>query len=98
MARKGTFKKGQANPGHRSRRPQTGAGRRKGTRNKITRDIKEAILQSFEALGGQYWLENLARRKPAVYAQLVGKTLPLQLTGKDGAPISVTFAEEDRDL
>lgn len=73
-------------------------GRKKGVRNKITRDIKEALLQSFEALGGQYWLESLARRRPAAYATLVGKLLPMQLTGKDGAPINVTFAPEDKGL
>lgn len=95
---KGTFKKGQQNPGSRTRRAKTKSGRAKGARNKITRDIKEALLQSFEALGGQYWLESLARRRPAAYATLVGKLLPMQLTGKDGAPINVTFSKEDETL
>lgn len=82
------FKKGHAKLG----------GRKKGTRNKVTRDVKEAILLSFEAIGGQYWLESLSRRDRKSYAALLGKLLPMQLTGKDGAPITLKVSTEDEEL
>ncbi len=94
----GLFRKGAANPGSQSRRPQTGAGRKRGSQNKLTRDIKEAIEQSFEALGGQFWLENLARRNPSAYAQLIGKLLPLQGSGKDRQEVVVVLEGDDAKL
>jgi hypothetical protein len=57
--------------------PKTG-GRRKGTPNKLTRDLKEAIL-----LAG----EMLSITNSSAYAALLGKVLPstIQGPGQDGA-------------
>jgi hypothetical protein len=68
------FKKGDPRPPN--------SGRKKGSKNAITRDIKEAMLQAFEALGGQQWLVRLGRGQKKSFAQLLGKMLPLQ-TGSD---------------
>lgn len=56
-------------------------GRQKGTPNKLTTTIREAILQSFENLGGSEYLETMARIEPVAYMTLLGKVLPTQLTG-----------------
>lgn len=60
-------------------------GRQKGTPNKISRDVKDAILDAFEELGGASYLVWLAKVEPTSFATLLGKVLPIQITGKDGA-------------
>ena len=62
-------------------------GRRKGTPNRLTADIKEMILAALAAKGGQKYLEKQADENPTAFLTLVGKIIPLQVTGKDGGPI-----------
>jgi len=62
-------------------RGNAGKGRPKGSTNKITRDIREAVLQSFEIVGGAQYLAEQARLNPVAYLSLVGKVLPLQVQG-----------------
>src|SRR5262244_3736682 len=62
-------------------------GRKKGTPNKLTADIKSMILGALQAKGGQKYLEKQADENPTAFLTLVGKILPLQVTGKDGGPI-----------
>ena len=64
-------------------------GRKKGVPNKITRDIREAVLQSFETVGGAAYLAEQARANPTAYLTLVGKVLPLQVTGENGGPVKL---------
>jgi len=77
------FKKGADNPGSRQRRKQTGAGRKKGTPNKITSAIKEHILNALNDLPGQLsgegWLRDLARRDRRSMAGLLGKCIPTKV-------------------
>lgn len=80
-APRSAFKKGQPRPAN--------AGRKKGTPNKFTRDIKEALLHAFNAAGGQSWFLNLARKDKRSFAALVGKLLPTQVTGAGGGPLVV---------
>jgi hypothetical protein len=61
---------------------QKTGGRAKGTPNKITRDIREAVLQSFETAGGAEYLATQARDNPTAYLTLLGKVLPMQVTGE----------------
>ncbi len=51
-------------------------GRAKGTPNKTTTALKEAILLSFERVGGAAYLEQVARTDPKTYLTLVAKILP----------------------
>jgi hypothetical protein len=71
-------------------RGNAGKGRPKGSVNKITRDIREAVLQSFETVGGAAYLVEQAKLNPTAYLTLVGKVLPLQVTGESGGPVKVT--------
>ena len=78
--------------------PKTG-GRKKGTPNKTTALLKDAIIKAAEAHGadgtGEDDLEGycffLANQHPTSFATLLGKVLPMQIegTGPNGAiPIS----------
>jgi len=66
-----------------------GPGRPKGSVNKLTADIKAAILEAFTNLGGAEYLQTVAQTKPEVFCTLLGKVLPTQVTGQDGGPIVV---------
>ena len=58
--------------------PKTG-GRKKGTPNKTTSELKTAIMQAFDKAGGSRYLENIAQVNPAVFCQLLGKVLPKEI-------------------
>lgn len=79
MANSGSFQ-----PGHKRSR-----GRPKGSLNKTTQSIKEAILNAFEQAGGVEYLAQVARDNPSVFCQLLSKVLPTQLTGAEGGPIDM---------
>ena len=64
--------------------PKTG-GRKRGTSNRLTSDIKKAILRAFDQLGGEEFLVRLGRTKPEVFAQLLGKLVPREV----GAQVDV---------
>jgi len=68
-------------------------GRKKGTPNKLTGELKEMILGALEDAGGRQYLKEQATKSPAAFLTLVGKVLPLQVTGKDGDPIQVERVE-----
>lgn len=67
-------------------------GRAKGTPNKSTKALKDAILLAAEEVGGEQglvgYLKILAVQEPSAFASLLGKVLPLQVTGADGGPIA----------
>lgn len=64
-------------------------GRQKGVPNKITADLRAAILGAFKAVGGKAYLAGIAKSQPAVFCQLLGKILPMEHTGPNGGPIEV---------
>jgi hypothetical protein len=66
-----------------------GAGRKKGTPNRLTREIKGALLDAFNQVGAERWLVRLARKEPRAFAALLSKLLPTQVTGRDGEPIEL---------
>lgn len=70
-----------------------GAGRPKGVPNKVSGAVKDMILQAVENKGGVAYFERQADENPNAFMSLVGKTLPLQVTGEDGKgiPVAVTF-------
>jgi hypothetical protein len=72
-----------------------GSGRKKGTPNKISGDLKESILEAAKKAGGPEgvvgYLETQAKLNPGPFMTLLGKVLPMQLTGADGGPIQAVF-------
>ena len=78
---------------------QKGKGRPKGALNKSTKVLKEAILQAAENShddGLVGYLQLQARENPTAFMTLIGKVLPLQHTGEDGADIKVIHTIERR--
>lgn len=64
-----------------------GPGRPKGVPNKMTTEVKEMILAALDGAGGISYLIDKAETHPAAFLSLVGKVLPMQVTGADGGPI-----------
>ncbi len=71
-------------------------GRRAGTTNKATAEVKAALLNAFDQLGGVDSLTKWAKENPTPFYQLWAKLLPAEIkseiTGKDGGPIQATGA------
>ncbi len=65
-------------------------GRQAGTQNKVTTALKDAILASFERLGGASYLEEVGRRDPKTYCALLGKVLPRNPLAPESGAGSVT--------
>lgn len=61
------------------RPPAAGRGRKKGELNKVTRNLKAAILQAFDKVGGVKWLVTLAESDPRAFAALLGRILPNEI-------------------
>jgi hypothetical protein len=61
--------------------PNAGKGRQKGVPNKMTAEVKQMILDALEGVGGVSYLMEQAKEKPVAFMTLVGKVLPLQVTG-----------------
>lgn len=76
--------------------PNAGKGRKKGVPNKTTAALKEAILAAAEQVGADGngedgltgYLVHIAKNDIKAMAGLLGKVLPMQVTGEDGGPIT----------
>lgn len=68
-----------------------GKGRPKGSPNKITADLKRAILEAAEAAGGPGgtvgYLTVQAAANPASFLTLLGKVLPTTIAGDADNPV-----------
>ena len=58
---------------------------------KVTKALKEAILEAGEAAGGEggmvAYLTRQAEEQPAAFMGLIGKVLPMQIGGDPESPI-----------
>ncbi len=77
-----------------------GHGRPKGVPNKLTAQLKDMVLRATELAGedadkpaaekhggGVAYLKWAAKEHPGAFLSLVGKAMPLQVTGQDGQPL-----------
>lgn len=66
-------------------------GRAKGTPNKTTALLKDAILKAAEGAGGKDgligYLQVQATENPGPFMALLGKVLPMQIVGPGDGPI-----------
>jgi hypothetical protein len=66
-------------------------GRPKGSPNKMTALLKDAVLQAADQAGGKDglvgYLRTQATKNPGPFLSLLGKVLPTQLTGSNDDPI-----------
>ena len=84
-----SYKKGKEPPAKRS------VGRPKGKENRVTRSVKEALIEAFDKMGGVPALVRWGRANPTDFYKLWLRLLPIQVTGLDGGPIKV---EHKHDL
>ena len=81
-----------------AKRPE-GAGRQKGSPNKVTADLRQMILGALDKAGGEAYLQRQADENPASFMTLIGKVLPTQVSNPDGsnlfAGIKVSFVRND---
>jgi hypothetical protein len=73
-------------------------GRQKGTPNKHTALLKDAILKAAEQAGDKLgkeglvsYLEHQATENPGPFLSLLGKVLPMQVTGDPENPVGIVF-------
>lgn len=62
--------------------PNAGKGRPKGSKNRLTNTLKEAIEKSFDEVGGVQYLVEQARENPTAYMSLLAKVLPQQINAQ----------------
>jgi hypothetical protein len=60
------------------------AGRKAGTPNKQTKEVRDAVMESFIRLGGATYLEEVGRTNIQAYCQLLGKILPHEFATSAG--------------
>jgi hypothetical protein len=75
--------------------PKTG-GRKKGTPNKFSGELKEMVLNALSTAGGEDYLVQQAKANPTAFLTLVGKVLPLQVTSpaNGGLKLEVSWQRE----
>ena len=75
------------------RKPPAMRGNRKGVPNKNTAAIKDMILEALHGAGGVDYLQDRAKdpRTAAAFLGLVGKVLPMQVTGENDGPLKVVI-------
>jgi hypothetical protein len=76
---------------------RAGAGRPKGSTNKIPRVAKENIIQAFEELGGVDGLVNWAKadqKNQGDFYKIYGRLLPIEnnISGADGEDIKMVIS------
>ena len=68
-------------------------GRQKGTVNKLTVSIREAIEHAFDELGGASYLVRVGQSDPRTFCALLAKLLPTKLANADGSPLLAALTE-----
>lgn len=87
--------------------PNAGKGRPKGALNKTTKALKDAILHAAEAVGYdgtgedglEGYLKQVAETDVKSFCTLLGKVLPMQVTGENDGPVKlvVEWAQENSE-
>jgi hypothetical protein len=73
------------------------AGRPKGTPNKITADLRAAIMQAFENVDGSDYLTKQALENPNAFVTLLRALLPTALSGSVGGVITLKWQDDEAD-
>lgn len=89
-------------PAAKRKPPAAGMGRKKGVPNKTTALLKDAILEAAKEAGGEGglvgYLTLQARTNPGPFMSLLGKVLPMQVTGLNDGPLKIVISPDDDRL
>jgi hypothetical protein len=74
---------------------RTKTGRKKGTPNKTTSELKEMVFAALHAGGGQKYLERQMDENPTAFMTLLGKFVPkdVNVGGQADNPLSIKQIE-----
>jgi hypothetical protein len=64
----------------------------------VKKDLRVIFRDAFDSLGGAAWLVNFVRADPQnarTFVQAIARLMPLELTGKDGAALTVIVQSAD---
>lgn len=75
----------KSNPNRGSKKGERRGGRKAGTPNQITRELKDMIRGALDDAGGQAYLKLQAIAEPVAFLTLLGKILPREITGAGGS-------------
>lgn len=79
--------------------PLRNRGRPKGSVNKVTADVKAMVLEALSNAGGADYLLAQSASNPNAFMALVGKVLPLTVSGDPDNPLltglTVKFVKPD---
>lgn len=75
----------------RAKKGQRFGGRKKGTPNRVTGDLRAMVLGALSDAGGQDYLTKQAKKNPKAFLSLLGRCLPKDITNSDGS-LSAAFA------
>lgn len=71
-----------------------GAGRPKGSPNKVNKAAKDAIAEAAEMLGGYKrlaaWAQESSENEKAFWATIYPKLVTVQISGEGGGPIQIS--------
>lgn len=71
---------------------KAGPGRPKGSVNKTTAILKDAIVAAFDKVGGIDYLARQAEENPVAFMSLMGRVIPLQVDADMQHSVRVTGA------
>jgi hypothetical protein len=69
--------------------PNAGKGRRKGSLNKVSGEIRAMIVQALSAAGGTAYLVEQAEKSPQAFLSLLGKLVPAEVRAELGGSLTV---------
>lgn len=73
--------------------PAAGRGRKKGELNKNTKAVKDMITAALDKAGGIDYLVKQASENPKAFLSLVGRVIPVQVTGEGGGALTVVVRD-----
>lgn len=71
-------------------------GRAKGTPNRVTQALKDIILEAAHGAhpdGAKGYLQAQAIANPQAFMSLLGRVLPMQVTGEGGGALKIKWEE-----
>ena len=66
-----------------------GKGRRKGSQNKNTQEIKSMILAALDNVGGVEYFITQAKENPVAFMTLIGRILPKEIVGEVNGSVQI---------
>jgi hypothetical protein len=70
-------------------------GRPRGSRNKSTVELREAVLRALDAAGGVEYLTSLAKAQPEQFTKLLLRLLPQEAASDDGSVVRLVDPDPD---